>query len=519
MIEGLVRRLAPLALGISLLLVGGTTAVAQQGPPPPGPPYGGPEEDTFNLGLLGGEAQDPERPKPQVEDMGDGRKRIKKTDAPDIVDPLSLRVTNVFEKGPLAKAKVRVGDLIVGAPEPFTEDGCLTPLADALIEAEGGNGRLVLLIERDGEREEVKVKIEKGGKEALDPSSDAHRTAVLEAAAEWLAEAQQPEGGFHAGTGGGNGNSCLAAQAGLVWLALGSDLKRGKYKKNVAAALDCVVAAVEAGPVDEAAAKAGWAQTHWRYAFAGLFLGELHARKADAEVAEALHACAQHLCDGQAESGGWAHGPGGANALGYVELNILAGLAMSAIGLAEQAGFEVPKGVISGADDYLKSSAASDGGIAYAAGRGSHAEGNVGRTAGCWLGYKALGIAHSPFGKRMGEWLVENAGAYERGHSTLVLHIALGGLAAHTTGGTTTEAFWKVARRDLTLARTPDGSLRTRPYTESYASGGSSDLRMGIAWTTCCWALAIAADEGKDRVGLPALRGDLVTKRRSITDE
>lgn len=481
-------------------------------------PFGGKSmeaKDYFPLGLLGGKARDPERMAPTVVDEGNGRSRVPMSDIPKIISPNSLRIELLYPGGPLEKARVRVGDVIVGAPEPFT-DGCLVPLSEALIAAEGGDGRVELLIERDGEREQVRVKIDRNGKSALDPSSDDHRTYVLEEAADWLAETQLPEGGFWVGSGGSIGDPIVGTLAGLVWLAHGSDTRRGEYRKNVAGVVTRLQAEVD--EIDRQGVR-GPDQTHWLYAYGALFLGELHARRSDDDVRELLFLCAQRLCDGQAESGGWGHGPGGPNPLGYVELNILTGMALTGIGLAEQAGFEVPPTVLTRADDFLKASSSEEGGVGYSPRRGQQGHGNIGRNVVNWLGYRALGIDHSPFGKRMAAWASEHAGDYEQGHASLMQHIQFAGIFAHTLNDKTREAFWRTARRDLTLARAPDGSLHPRPFRETIGNDRNGDASKGLAWTTACWALAIAADPGDDRDGLPALRGEHVERKRSITGE
>ena len=71
------------------------------------------------------------------------------------------------------------------------------------------------------------------------------------------------------------------------------------------------------------------------------------------------------LAERQEQSGGWAHGPGGPNALGYVELNILTGLALCGMGLAGQAGYDTNESVLELAETYLKQSSNGDGGVGY----------------------------------------------------------------------------------------------------------------------------------------------------------
>ena len=62
---------------------------------------------------------------------------------------------------------------------------------------------------------------------------------------------------------------------------------------------------------------------------------------------------------------GWGHGPGGPNPLGYVELNILSGLALCGMGMAHQLAVDPPEEVLDRAEKYLEASSSGDGGVGY----------------------------------------------------------------------------------------------------------------------------------------------------------
>ncbi len=87
-------------------------------------------------------------------------------------------------------------------------------------------------------------------------------------------------------------------------------------------------------------------------------------------------------------------------------------------------------------------------------------------------------------------------------------HILLAGVASKALGQEATDAYWKVLRRDLILARAPDGSFQPRPWHESLSMGLNSDVGLGQPWTTACWAIVLGADaRNGNKGGLPAWLG------------
>jgi hypothetical protein len=304
------------------------------------------------------------------------------------------------------------------------------------------------------------------------------------------------------------------ALAGLAWLAGGSDDRTGPHAARVAAAAGYVIDNLAGGmtmpgrPAPVGRGGASWDQTNWGFAHAAIFLGELHARRASPKVKRALLSCGQALAERQEASGGWAHGPGGPNALGYVELNIVSGLALCGLGLAQQAGYEVPPSVLEKAEAYLKASSAGDGGVGYSDKPGQRGQGNIGRTAVAWLAYETLGLGRSGWGQKMRKWTARNASEVLGGHASLMQHVLLAGVAAHALGGKARAAYWQALERDLILARAPDGSLQPRPWRESLSIGSNSDVSFGEVWTTAAWTIVLACEPEKGvRPGLPAWMG------------
>jgi hypothetical protein len=468
--------------------------------------------DDYNLGLLGAKAADAATPKPDLNAPPRGGRRAVQMERPSGDDgPEALRVDVLYPGGPAEKAGLKEGDVIVGIGRRRFSHGSLQPLADALLKAEAGKGEITLLVKRDGKVEKIEAAIPVGGRDARKPTTGKGRQAIVDAALKWLAEHQEQDGGFAETLSGKNGAVVLTSLAGLAWLGAGSDLENGPYKDNVRRAAEWVAVnarALEKSELPQRPDGPSWNQANWGWSHAAIFLGELHARTPTRSVLDALQFCASKLVATQEQSGGWAHGPGGKNALGYLELNIVTGLALSGLGLAKQSGFEVPEETIKKAEAYLEASSGG-GGVGYSTLPGQKGQGNIGRTAGCWLGFLALGRGKAKFARSMGSYVKREAGNVLGGHASLMQHILLAGVAAHVQGGAARKAYWKACERDLVLARAPDGSLQPRPWHESLGMQSNSDVTFGEVWTTAAWTIVLVSDRGRGGfAGFPAWAGE-----------
>jgi hypothetical protein len=470
--------------------------------------------DLWNLGVLGAKARDADAAVPGPQTSGVHRAS---PGASGRVDggPCRLRLELLFPGGPAEKAGLHPGDVIVGiGHRAFGDEGSRAALAKALEKAESRKGELTLLVERggaSGSHEKVDVTLPETDRELAKPTRGRGRTLILQAALAWLAKHQEEGGGFPETLSGLNGAVCQTALAGLAWLAGGSDRTHGPYAKNVERAAAFVMAnAGKEGPMARMRAPGGanLNQTTWGVAHAAIFLGELWGRAHDSDVERALVALGASLAKRQEDSGGWGHGPGGPNPLGYVELNIVAGFALAGMGLARQAGFHVPEQVLERAESWLRASSSGDGGVGYSAKPGQAGMGNIARSAGCWLGYCDLGLGKSPWGRKMGHWAAHHAGDVLGGHASLMQQILLAGVAAHALGGRALKDFWAHCETDLVLARAPDGSLQPRPWHESLTMGSNSDVSFGQVWTTAAWAIVLGCEPEKGvRPGLPYWMG------------
>lgn len=473
--------------------------------------------DLFNMGVIGAKAWDADREEPDLGDLGGGPRRFKSS-GPSESDggPKRLVIKALFPGGPGHRAGLRLGDIVVGVDQTLFEKGYREPLAAALVRAESlpRENKLTLKVERKGEKEKEKldvvVKIPKVGPEAAEPTTGKMRDTLLKDACKWLADHQESTGGFPQTSSGQNGAVVWASLAGLAWISGGSKLNGGKHAKNVREAYDFVTRYLYTKNPLAGMRPDGrnWDQTTWAFGHAGIFLGELCAAQKSRKVKAELQKIVDELARRQEVSGGYAHGPGGPNALKYLELNIMAGFVLTSFGLAQQAGCSVDQKVVDKLIAYLEQSAGQGGGVGYAATQGQAGMGNIGRTAGAWLGAVSLGLGKRDFVREMESYTKANIANVMGGHATLMQHILLAGVAAKAMGPEATEAYWKVLERDLILARAPDGSFQSRPWHESLASSLNTDVSCGEPWTTACWAIVLGADaERGSKGGLPGWLG------------
>jgi len=475
--------------------------------------------DLWNLGLLGAKARDPDRAvKPPP---GPGRHEFDTREEPGEErdkdkGPRRLAVDLLFPKGPAERAGLRLGDVITGVGEAdFGEAGSLGPLAEALLAAESGTGKGVvrLRVQRAGKGapEVLPVTVPALGPDAARPHEGKGRDAILRAALAWLADRQTGDGGFPETLSSGNGVVVKSALAGLAWLGAGSDLRRGKHAKSVGQSVDLLLRRTGKDDLPSGAkgipgVDGSMDQTNWAYAHACVFLGELEKRSPSPKVHRLLLEFASTLAARQEKSGGWAHGPGGKNPLGYCELNIMTGLALWGLGAARSGGgWKPPADTLKRAEEYLRASADVRGGVGYSSDAGQRGDPNIGRTAAAWLGFEALGCGDEAWCRTLRSWVDGHAGEVLKGHASLMQHFLLAGVAANTLGGEARKRYWDVARRDLVLARAPDGSLQPRPWHESLAMGTNVDVDYGEVWTTAAWAVVLACEPAKERPGLPVV--------------
>lgn len=472
----------------------------------------GGNRDLYNLGLLGAKATDAIRGERRA---GTGRQQValEPESGPDS-GPEKLKIECLFPEGPAAKAGLLVGDVVVGIGSKEFRDGCFEPLFEALLGAAAGKKptEVVLRVEREGESKPLRIAVPLEPLEGLEGlgkklSKPEARALLAGRALAWLADRQQEDGGFPQTLSGLNGALVQASMAGLAWIAGGSSLTEGPHAQNLARAVAFVSANVGAESAVPSSSDANWNQENWGWVHVGLFVGELYRSSPTEELKALLHRVAGALQKNQERSGGFAHGPGGPNGLGYVELNIVGGMALCALGLAQQAGCTLDEGSLERLIAYLEAS--SGDGVGYSTEQGQKGIGNIGRTAVTWLGYRALGRGKSRFASGLASYVKRNADQVLGGHASLMQHYLFAGLAATAQGGAAEKSYWATVERDLLLALAPDGSFQPRPWAESLAMGSNSDASFGEVWTTACWCcVLLGAPPKKGAGGLPALLGE-----------
>ena len=463
-------------------------------------PFGGDrmnKRDLYNLGPLGIKASDAIRGEPESAGTGRRQVSVEPVDSAADVGPEELRVEILFDEGPAMRAGIQKGDVLLGIDGKRFKKGSFEPLAKALKKALSKEGEVTLKLDvrRDGKTQKIPVILEGLGKPLAKPTRPEARDLLAAPALAWLAERQDDDGGFSETLSGKNGAVVQACVAGLAWIGTGSNLNDGPYSDNVQRAWKFVAANVGARSALSAQDGANWNQESWGWVHAGIFLGELHAHSPNEELKADLDKIAAGILRCQESSGGWAHGPGGPNALGYVELNIVSGLALCGLGLAGRAGCELDDDALEKATEYIEASS-SGGGVGYSTKEGQVGIGNIGRTAATWLGYRLLDVKGG-MTKAMAGYIKRNAGEVLGGHASLMQHIFLAGVAAQAQGGGAAKNFWSSLERDMLLALGPDGSFQPRPWHESLSMASNSDVSFGEVWTTAAWTIVLTCEPRK----------------------
>ncbi len=496
---------------LHLVVLGSVSAQAQEAWPF-GSGSGFEKRDLYNLGVLGLKASDEIRGEPKSQ--GTGRREVSSEpfDSSQDVGPERLRVEILYPGGPAEVAGLAEGDVLVGVNGKKFTKGSFEPLAAALMKAlaKEGEQKIALQVEPASGKGKKKVEVliqglGKGMSKLASPS--AHELLAAPALA-WLAEKQQDSGGFPQTLSGTNGAVVQTCVAGLAWIGGGSNLESGAHKENLERARKFVMQNLDSMKSSAGSGDANWNQENWGFVHAAIFLGELHAHSPSEELLADLQRAVDGVLKGREQSGGFGHGPGGPNALGYVELNIVSGLGLCGLGLAQRAGCTLDEEAIESMCEYIEDSS-SGGGVGYSTKEGQIGQGNIGRSAAAWLGYRLLGQGKSKAARAMAGYVKRNAGEVLGGHASLTQHIMWAGLAAQAQGGGAEKNYWSSLQRDLILAMSPDGSFQPRPWHESLSMSSNSDVSFGEVWTTAAWCSVLVAKAGKDGAGgLTALLAD-----------
>ena len=445
-----------------------------------GMPAQGSEGDWYNLGPIGGKATMAQNP-------GGGAKT-------------GLEVMAVTERAPGEKAGLQVGDVIIGAPKAFKTDayhelGAAIEIAEAGKRAKDAVVKLTIM--RSGKEQTLEVTVPEYGAEAKKFPGGKMRDAVVDQALEYLSKQQQGDGGWECHLSGENGRVVMTSLAGMAFLAAGHNANKGSYKNTVKKAADFVVANIgkESAFAGMGGGGGNWNQTNWGLGYGGMFLAEVQAASPVKGVDKKLEEVAATIIKNMEASGGFAHGPGGPNALNYLELEIVSNYCVAALGGAMANGVKVDTGKIQMMLDYIQKCGGGKGGVGYSHRQGQVGYGDPGRTGGAIMAFGAVGREDHAYYKPMTAWLSGNLKGIIDGHVSPTMHHLSAAAACWRDGKKSWERYWEFQRNECTMLRNPDGTFTGRPTQESAQMGRNNDLDLGPVWNTAHWTIILCFEK------------------------
>lgn len=407
-----------------------------------------------------------------------------------------FRLGVVAEDGPAARAGLVVGDAIVslgGKKLPGKGDPVLR-LHAAVEAAEAKSGALKAVVVRKGgsKKETLTIPVEVLGPYARREADCARLKAIRDRAVDFLVTQQSRDGSFPTQLGGDNGLVVVSSLAGLALLGAGG------HDDAVAKCRDWVCARAGAESRYERMRPPGganWNQSNWQLGYAPFFLT---AFAQDRKVREKLVEIAARLAKNQEATGGYAHGPGGPNALDYLELEIVSNYALAALGLIRDAGIAVDEEKVSSGIAYIVS-CTSGGGVSYSTRRGQFGAGDPGRTAGAWFAMHRNARGRSKTARQMLKYFAREMDKLPTGHVSPTMHILAGAIASRYGGGSKLwTKFWREYRPYIMSTRLHGGAFGARPTAETRALRSNTDRTLGAVWTTASFVIVLNLAIEKD---------------------
>jgi hypothetical protein len=201
-----------------------------------------------------------------------------------------------------------------------------------------------------------------------------------------LAARQREDGSL--GSGSYRGNVAVVSLGGMAWMAGGSTPGRGRYGKQVALALDYVMAqAQESGYVNQPAFEHHGPM--YGHGFATLFLAECYGMASRPGLRQKLSKAVQLIVASQNDEGGWRYYPQRMDA----DISVTV-CQMMALRAARNAGIFVPRETMDRAVEYVKKSQNPDGGFMYQLSQGG--ESAFPRSAAAVVGLLCAGVYEGP---------------------------------------------------------------------------------------------------------------------------
>jgi hypothetical protein len=422
----------------------------------------------------------------------------------------AIVVRSVLPSSPAGAAGVREGDELTKVADQPLSAGAPGPIVQVINEVERCEASkkktpVVLTLRRGGAEQVVEVEVQKLGAHAKTcPEKCKKCEAIVEAGLAFLARTQGPDGRFPTDLGGKTGVVVVTSLGGLAFLAAGAGFEAGGPLDRATTYVLSHVGAAEASPFGRAGGGGGnWNQENWELGYGLMFLAEVAKKTKRADVKAKVAELVAHIERNQEASGGWAHGPGGPNALGYVELEIMSNYTLLGLGAAKRLGANVDAARLERALTWIESTAGGDGGVGYSPREGQKGHGDPGRTAGAIVAFAALGQTRHPFFGRMLGYLDANLGRLPEGHVSPAMHLLAGAMATRLLGGRAWSGYMDAYRTHIMTSRRPDGSFASTPTAESKQLSSNTDLTVGPCWNTATYVLILSLPNDR----LPLLLG------------
>jgi hypothetical protein len=421
-----------------------------------------------------------------------------------------LDVRELLEGSPAGRVGVQVGDAIVGVSgRPLQEaaPGPVLQVIAAVEKAEAARKKrvVVLTVSRGGQERQVTVPVGKLGKHSRScPTKCKKCDKVVRQGLEFLVRTQSSDGSFPTSLGGKTGTVVVTSLSGLALLSAGLKPQPGSpLGKAIDYVLDHVGQA-DTGPLaGMGGGRGNWNQINWELGYGLMFLTEVARKTRRADVLEKCRELVRIIEVNQEASGGWAHGPGGPNALGYVELEIVGNYLLTGLGAARRLELELNEDKLSKALTWIEGTSPGDGGVGYSQ-RDGQRFGDAGRTAGALVAYNALGQSRAPFFEKMANYYVGHIEKLPEGHVSPAMHLLAGAMASRVLGKAATREYYERFRLHIMQHRRPNGSFASTPTEESQSMRNNTDLSVGPRWTTATYVLILTLHEGN----LPLLLGE-----------
>ncbi len=249
--------------------------------------------------------------------------------------------------------------------------------------------------------------------------------------------------------------------------------------------------------------------THWSLGYGAIFLAHVF-KLTDAKwlnkstlkgIKSKLTWIRGKIYSGMKESGGFGHGPGGPNVLGYVELEAMSNLLLSALGCIKQCGIDLDAKKLEPMLKFCEACTNAEGSVGYSTTEPQSFIHLPTRSAGLSNALAALSLKeHALFSKVTACAEAHFAEAFG-GHSTPVMGVLAMALVAKREGAF--DDFWKAMRHEFTMLQSPDNTFSYRPTADTQMLGMNLDRDMNACWTTSHWVLVLCLE----KTGVPLCMG------------